>query len=151
MPRVFATPMRRLTLFLAVVVVSFAGAQADGRQIDPNIGVRDAHNLVQSGRVLLVDIRQPAEWRETGIADGAVPLTMHQPLPAFLARLKALSAKHDGRDIALICARGVRTKRMQRVLAANGIKVVNVAPGMLGTWFARGWIQSGLPVRPYGR
>lgn len=156
MLRPFASPAHLLLLTVLVFAAAVpAAAQtapptATPEQIAASIGVREAHALAQRGEIQLVDIRRPAEWRQTGIADGAIPLTMHQPLPTFVEKLKVLRERADGKPIAIICAAGVRTARMQRILADNGVSVVNVAPGMTGNWFQRGWIKTGLPIKPAG-
>ena len=36
-----------------------------------------AFKLAKSGEILLLDIRSPQEWQQTGVPRGAVALTMH--------------------------------------------------------------------------
>ena len=66
--------------------------------------------------------------------------------PAFTQRLADLRATHPGKEIALICATAGRTSDVQRALAAQGVRVINVRGGMQGTLWQRGWRGEGLPM-----
>lgn len=128
---------------------SRAGSESLPDPLPMQLSVHDAYELAKQGKILLIDIRRPEEWRETGVGEGAKPLTMHQPLPRFIAGIRALSHKAGGVPVALICASGQRTSRMQYFLAGHGINVMDVNAGMKGGWFTRGWIANGLPVQPW--
>ncbi|MDH3241620.1 MAG: rhodanese-like domain-containing protein [Alphaproteobacteria bacterium] len=123
-----------------------AGAEATARVI----GVDEAFRLSAEGRIVLIDVRQESEWRETGIAATAIPVTMHQRMDDFVKRIGA-EAGADGRTpIALICAHGERSAWLQRELGKYGFdRIIDVHGGMLGGKRAPGWIGSGLPVKPY--
>jgi rhodanese-related sulfurtransferase len=111
----------------------------------PTLSVREAHERAKAGRAILVDIRTPEEWRDTGVAEGAVRLDMLHP--AFEARLAALRAENPGRPIALICRTGSRTRRLQEMLTARGWQsLVDVRGGMLGDGANKGWLDEGLPL-----
>lgn len=132
---------------LAVAAQAWAGPDARGR-----IGVDEARDLSASGETTIVDVRTPGEWRQTGLAAGALPITMHDPggPRAFLANvLDALNGDRDA-PVALICATGVRSAAMRRFLTAQGFtRVYDITEGMLGRSRAEpGWIASGLPTQP---
>ncbi|WP_179379974.1 rhodanese-like domain-containing protein [Jannaschia marina] len=100
---------------------------------------------VEAGEILLIDIRRPGEWEETGIAPGARPLDMRRD--DFVAALTDLAGGDTGRPIALICARGVRSDRMSARLAEAGFtSIIDVPEGMLGSSAGPGWLERGLPV-----
>ncbi|MDA0655674.1 MAG: hypothetical protein O2912_04615 [Proteobacteria bacterium] len=64
--------------FIGVIALFFtvvANAQAGGSKLSPET----AYKAVESGTLTLIDVRSPEEWRKTGIAKGAVPITMHNP------------------------------------------------------------------------
>lgn len=113
-----------------------------------------AADLARDGRLLLVDIRTPAEWAQTGVPRGAalVPLTEgNQTIrPGFLADLeRALGGDRD-RPIALVCRSGGRTAFARGLLVAEGFRAVfDVAEGMSGSAFGPGWLARGLPVEPW--
>lgn len=109
-----------------------------------------AHGLVRANRITLVDIRQPEEWSATGVAEGAILVTMHQPIDEFIAQLSRHGIAPDSeRPVALICARGVRSRWLQHQLIERGYRnVLDVTDGMLGSPGGDGWLASRLPVRP---
>ena len=111
------------------------------------MSVEEAYHEAAEGRMLLVDIRHKSEWRKTGIGENAVPISVHQPPQDFLAQLHRAIGSESKRSIGLICASGVRSSYVQRVLQDQGFShVYDVHEGMLGD---KGWINSELPVRPY--
>jgi rhodanese-related sulfurtransferase len=109
------------------------------------LSVREAHDKANAGDILLVDIRTPEEWRDTGVPAGAIRLDMTSPV--FEARLAALRAQNPGKPIALICRTANRTRHVQEVLSRRGWReLINVRGGMLGDGRHRGWLDEGLPV-----
>lgn len=111
----------------------------------------EARSRMENDGLLMLDIRRPSEWRDTGIAQGAQALTMHDPggPPGFLQAVLEAVGNDRNRPVALICASGVRSTWAQRFLQANGFtRVDNVIEGMLGRGPAPGWIGRGLPVSP---
>ncbi len=107
--------------------------------------------LARAGRLVLVDIRTPAEWAQTGVPAGAalVPLTEGpQTLrPDFVADLDRVLGGARDRPVALVCRTGGRTAFARRLLLTEGFKaVLDVAEGMIGSAFGPGWLARGLPV-----
>jgi rhodanese-related sulfurtransferase len=102
-------------------------------------------SALAEGEVILVDIRRPEEWAQTGIARGAHPLDMRRD--DFAEAVAALAGGDRDRPIALICARGVRSARMAaRMEAAGFTRILDVPEGMVGSAAGPGWIARGLPV-----
>lgn len=101
--------------------------------------------MVRKAGALLVDVRTPAEWAETGI-----PATAHAVMlqdPQFLEKIRALTGGDTTRRIALICRSGNRSAKARDLLGAAGFtNVTSVAGGVLGP---EGWLDLELPVRPY--
>lgn len=113
------------------------------------IGVKEAFRRAAEGSIVLVDIRLPSEWRQTGIGVNAMAITMHQSIYKFVNQLKK-AAGVNSLPIALICAEGVRSSAMQSTLKQYGFKgVIDVHEGMIGGPSGPGWIKAGLPVRPF--
>jgi rhodanese-related sulfurtransferase len=109
------------------------------------LSVQDAHAKATSGEVLLIDIRRPDEWARSGVGQGAAPLDMRRK--DFVEALLDLSAGDRARPVALICARGVRSRAMTRRLREAGFtNIIDVPEGMLGSGAGPGWLKSGLPV-----
>lgn len=100
---------------------------------------------VTAGEIVLLDIRSREEWAESGVAEGAWPVSMHED--DFAQRLQAILQRYDPSQIGLICATGGRSNYVAQVLQQNGVAgVVNVSEGMFGNTHGAGWIARGLPV-----
>ena len=138
---------RWLVACLVLVLLTapaFAGEAIAGEAV--KIDAASAHERAEAGEVLLIDIRRPSEWRETGVATSAVAITMHDR--GFLANLEAAVEGDKSRPIALICAQGVRSAFVARELPRFGYtNVIDVSEGMVGSRAGPGWIKRGLPVR----
>jgi len=97
------------------------------------ITASEAFKRASDGSIVLVDIRLPTEWKDTGIGINAVPITMHQNFSNFVDELTKVAGA-DKRPIALICAEGVRSSAMQEMLMQYSFKgVINVGEGMMGS------------------
>lgn len=105
----------------------------------------EAGSAVASGDMILVDIRSPGEWVETGVAKGAIALTMHDP--GFGNRITSLIRAHNDKSIGLICATGGRSKYIVDLLEKSGFQnVIDISEGMIGNRNGPGWIARGLPL-----
>ncbi len=105
-----------------------------------------AYKSATGKELVLVDIRDPQEWKETGIATVAHPISMHQS--GFLQKLDKLIGGNKAQKIALICATGARSAYIQAELKKRGfLNTISVAEGMLGGPNGTGWIPRGLPVK----
>ncbi|MEO9650816.1 MAG: rhodanese-like domain-containing protein [Roseobacter sp.] len=103
------------------------------------------HQAAKDGEVFLVDIRRPDEWARTGVGEGAAPIDMRRA--DFIDELLRVSGNDRTRPIAVICARGVRSRRMTERLTSAGFKqIIDVPEGMLGSGAGPGWLKRGLPV-----
>ncbi len=110
------------------------------------LSVQEAHAKAMAGEIVLVDIRRPEEWARSGIGQGAVPLDMRRP--DFTEALLALTGGRKDKPVALICATGVRSRRLSRALAGVGFEnVLNVPEGMYGSGAGPGWLRAKLPLR----
>lgn len=125
--------MRRLLLLLTLgFSTAFA---ADVVKVTPAA----AAQLVADGKAVLVDIREPAEWAEAGVAAPAV-LLPKSDFDGDKKQWKDFLAKVGDKQIILYCRSGRRAETVGQVLAAEGKSVAN-AGGM------KDWIAAGLPVR----
>lgn len=136
-------------LAVTLLIVAQSGiAQAD----KSNISVSEAHTRATSGELVLVDIRAPKEWAQSGVPASGQLITMYQRGDQFLAAVKKATGGDTSKPVALICATGVRSLRLQSALRQAGYKnVINVLGGMFGTNKSTGWIKAGLPVSRWRR
>lgn len=117
-----------IAMGLGAVVLAGAGYTVIAGSGSSTSGVEQSFMTVDQMKAnggLIVDIRTPPEWRETGVIDGAALLTFNDP-KSFLAQVGPALA--DGRDLILICHSGNRSSRAAAALdglIANHIISVN--------------------------
>lgn len=130
----------RLVLSLMGLFCLFSAEAADLR-----LAADAAWAKAQAGEILLIDIRTPPEWRETGVPQGAKRLDMTDP--RFLDRLLELVKGDRSAPIALICRTGNRSGYVVQQLRSLGFsQVYDVPEGMAGSRAGPGWLRRGLPI-----
>ena len=145
-------PVRLLPLFLVIfgslVLVLWTGSGV--RAAENIISAPDARAAALAGSVIIIDVRSPREWRQTGVPSGARTVTIdnRNGIKAFIAQMAKAVGGDKSKPIALICAAGARSARALKILTAAGFtKIQNVSEGMLGRPDAGpGWLKRGLPV-----
>lgn len=97
-----------------------------------NVTPEQAHDKQRAG-ALILDVREPAEWREGHIAGAKL-----MPLGTLGARFFELDRK---KDIVVVCRSGNRSAMATRMLKSQGFEQVsNLEGGMLA------WTRARLPV-----
>ncbi len=130
-----------------VATLRAAAAEAGSDQI---ISAKTSHERAKRGELILVDIRHPDEWRETGVPASGHAITMHQSKASLLEKMVAIVGSDKNKPVALICAAGSRSAYLQDWLRGHGFtNVMNVAEGMVGGEFGAGWVKSGLPTKAW--
>lgn len=127
--------MKLSALLLAFFITATLGFAADVAKIAP----ADAAKLVADGKAVLVDVREPSEWSETGVAAPAV-LLAKSDFDGAQVQWKPFLEKNAGKEIILYCRSGKRAGVVGAALAEKGLKVANA--GGLSDWTA-----AGLPTR----
>jgi rhodanese-related sulfurtransferase len=83
---------------------------------------------MKARNALIVDIRTPPEWRQTGVIDGAKLVTFTDA-NSFLATVGPELA--DGRELILICHSGNRSSRAAEALKGRITNhIVSINGGM---------------------
>ena len=128
---------------------ALAGAAASVVQASSGImSAPDALAAAASGEVVLVDIRTRGEWKQSGLAEPALAISMHEA--SFVRNLAKALGGNRTNPVALICATGGRSAHMQRILATAGFtNVIDVSEGMFGSKAGPGWLKRGLPVKTW--
>ena len=145
--------LSRRNLFTGAVAIAAGGAALwayDRRAVygGSALSVTEAHAAATAGDILLIDIRRPDEWQQTGIGEGARPLDMRRD--DFIPELTKMTAGRTDAPVALICAAGVRSARLSRRLTEAGFtNIIDVPEGMRGSKAGPGWVRTGLPTVPY--
>jgi rhodanese-related sulfurtransferase len=96
------------------------------------IDAGSAADLLAARSVVVLDVREPAEWK-TGHIQGA----LHIPLAQLANRLPQLPS---GKTIVTVCRSGHRSAVAARTLTRAGHDVLNLRGGM------NAWARAGLPL-----
>ena len=121
-----------LTALFASVVTAFA---AEAPKIEPAAAAK----LVAEGKAVLVDCREPAEWADTGVVEGAA-LLAKSDFDGAQTDWKAFLEKNAGKEIIIYCRSGGRAGTVAAALAEKGVKTAN-AGGF------KAWAAAGQPTR----
>lgn len=131
--------------FAATVALPVPLAEAQHTPMVLSMKPDEAYEAATRGEIILIDIRRPEEWRETGVAQGAIAMDMTGA--DFLDRLIALREAHPQKRLALICRTGNRTSHVTQLLTQQGFAdLIDVKEGMIGGRYGPGWLNRGLPV-----
>jgi rhodanese-related sulfurtransferase len=95
------------------------------------VSAAEAAALIDDG-ALLLDVRQPHEWRA-----GHAPKARHVPLAQLPHRARELAT---GKPLITVCRSGHRSVPAAAVLTAIGHAASNLTGGM------RAWASAGLPI-----
>ena len=136
---------------LKTLLPAICALLAFSARAEPDLSAPEAAARAQSGKLVLIDIRTPPEWKETGVARGAKRINMLHPQGAqgFAEQLLGEVKGDRSAPIALICRTGNRTTQVQRYLQSVGFtQVYNIKEGMAGSGAGPGWIKHGLPLEP---
>ena len=104
----------------------------------PRIAPADAAEQVRAGTAVLVDVREPEEWRSGSAAPAA--LLSLSDLQGNRGDWKPFLAANKDKLIILYCASGMRSGTAAGILKKEGFRVAN-----LGGF--RRWAEAGLPVK----
>lgn len=99
----------------------------------PNLSLEQARAEHDSGKVLMIDIREPQE-HSTGVAQGVVLLPMSQ-----LAQRVSEIPKDADRPVLLICNTQNRSRAVTQALQEQGFTNIRYVNGGMSEWAKRGW------------
>ncbi|QVL49580.1 MAG: rhodanese-like domain-containing protein [Thiocapsa sp.] len=129
----------------AVVVLAALSLVGGAARADSTLTAAEALEKARAGEVTFIDIRTPAEWRQTGVATGA--LTLDMTAPTFVRDVLNVVDGDQNAPIVLICRTGNRTGYTRDALEKLGFTNVSHVPeGMAGSRAGPGWVRRGLPV-----
>jgi rhodanese-related sulfurtransferase len=127
--------MKSFPIFLSLFGIAAVALAAEA----PKIAPVEAARLVREGKAVLVDCREPSEWKETGVAAPAV-LLAKSDFDGDQKQWKEFLAKNSGKQILVYCRTGRRSGLVAGALAEKGVKAANVG-GL------KDWTDAGLPTR----
>ncbi|MCF6304116.1 MAG: rhodanese-like domain-containing protein [Rhodobacteraceae bacterium] len=136
--------MRNIFGFFQVIsmVLLASAVTAQVRQITPDV----AREMALAGEIVLIDIREPFEWQQTGLPDVALTAAMRSD--NFIETLIAIRNQNPDIPLALFCRTANRSGAVTRQLYDAGLTdVIDVIEGIAGSADGPGWAARGLPVR----
>lgn len=128
--------MKKLLPFFALLSLFSSVLGAEIAAITP----AEAAKRVADGKAVLVDVREPSEWAESGVAAPAVLLPKSEFDAGRIGDWKDFLAKVGDKEIITYCRTGRRSGAVAAELAQAGHKVAN-AGGF------KDWQAAGLPTR----
>ena len=101
--------------------------------------------------ILIIDVRNKSEWKETGIIPGAKLVQMLSPNMTlrndFIDDIISVIGDDELIEVGIICRSGNRSSATVTMLKEKGYKnIYNIAEGMVGTTETSGWISRGYPT-----
>lgn len=147
-PSILAPLGTWMVLVFALLLLSGVAARADEHA---TVAADRAHALSEAGERLIIDVRTPREWRDTGLPQDAEAVSLHDPEgpSGFLDGVLAAVGGDRSAPIAVICRTGNRSQLAYNFLVGQGFtNVRDIAEGMAGGPNGPGWLPRGLPVEP---
>ena len=111
----------------------------------------DAYARAEAGKLTLIDVRHADEWRQTGVAKGAlhIDMTSTQGEAGFVRQVTRSVGGNLRTPIGLLSLAGNRAGNARDALRAAGFaEVYVIQEGMQGNGHGPGWIERGLPMEP---
>ncbi len=113
-----------------------------------NLSVEEVEALQKQGDVLIIDVRTPEEWKQTGVIPGSVPLQFFDKdgnalTQTWLTQFDQLRKSPD-QPVILVCRSGHRSGLVGNFLTKKlGLEHINhLSTGL------KSWLKAGKPVNP---
>jgi len=136
--------MQKLFKLLQVLAISLIAttANAEVTKMTPDV----AREKALAGEIVVIDIRRPEEWAETGVPDVALLADMTQR--DFLTKINAIRMQNPDVLLAFTCRTGNRSGYLTGELEKLGMSgLIDVVGGMSGSRVDPGWAKRSLPIR----
>lgn len=99
----------------------------------PNVSLDQARAEYESGKVLMIDIRE-AQEHATGVAQGVLLM----PVSQLAKRLSEIPKQVD-QPVLLICNTQSRSRAVTQKLLEQGFSNIRYVNGGMSEWAKRGW------------
>lgn len=136
--------MQKLFKLLQVLAISLIATTANAEVTKMTSDV--AREKALAGEIVVIDIRRPEEWAETGVPDVALLADMTQR--DFLNKINAIRLQNPDVLLAFTCRTGNRSGYLTGELEKLGMSgLIDVVGGMSGSRVDPGWAKRNLPIR----
>ena len=121
-----------------------------------DISPEEANNLNINNKIIIIDVRNKSEWKETGIIPGSNLVQMLNPIfkirKNFVEEMMEILGEDKRIYAAIICKSGGRSSAAVSILKDKGyINIFNIAEGILGHTENTGWLSKKLPIEKCGQ
>lgn len=123
--------MKLVLVVAAIFAVLFIGQRLLAGDV---ISPEEAARRVAAGTAILIDVREPAEWRD-GVVTGALLLPLSD-LSGERAKWKPVLDSNRDKEFILYCRSGNRSGQAVRILTGEKLKAANA--GGFSAWKAAG-------------
>lgn len=120
-------------------LITITSAVLHGAPESNRLTPEEAAERVKTGEAVLIDVREPDEWSETGVVSTAYVLPLSDLRGGRVAWEAFLEANAD-RELILYCRSGNRSGQAMKLLQEEGYRTANA--GGIGDW-----IDAGQPLR----
>jgi rhodanese-related sulfurtransferase len=129
----FVVSMRRVVAWGLLGMATLLLPACSPERALPHVSLEQARAEHESGKVLMIDIREPQE-HATGVAQGVVLLPMSQ-----VAQRVAEIPKQADQPVLLICNTQNRSRAVTEALQEQGFTNIRYVVGGMSEWTRRGW------------
>jgi rhodanese-related sulfurtransferase len=129
----FVVSMRRVAAWGLLGMATLLLPACSPERALPHVSLEQARAEHESGKVLMIDIREPQE-HATGVAQGVVLLPMSQ-----VAQRVAEILKQADQPVLLICNTQNRSRAVTQALQEQGFTNIRYVDGGMSEWAKRGW------------
>lgn len=107
-----------------------------------DIDTKELQTMISSGNIVVIDVRTPKEWQQTGIVEGSIPIMFFdEKRKAHAQKWIHQASAHIApeNEVILICRSGNRSKTIANYLSQqHGYKRVYNAKGGIKQWLRHG-------------
>ncbi len=140
------TNIKKLTSPLALFFLLLASSLTFATELQ-NLSVEQVEALQKQGKALIIDVRTPGEWKQSGIIPGSKPLQFFDKdgnalTQTWLSQFDKLRKSSD-QPVVLVCRSGHRSGLVGRFLTKKlGLKnIKHLSTGI------KSWIKAGKPLQ----
>ena len=137
----------RLAAIALLSSLMIAPAQAQTASAPAFTTVTSEAFSANRGGALLVDVREPSEWAQTGMPKDSLGISVSRP--DFVAEVLKATGGDKSKPVAVFCRSGARSVKAASALVEAGFtNVTNVGDGWIGReGVGAGWGASKLPTQ----
>lgn len=127
--------MKSKILVLLILLLGISTVHAQSNMNEQNLNPYNFEKYIRSNKVQLLDVRTPAEFKESHIKD-AININIFDENFTSIVKSKL----NKSIPVAVYCRSGKRSAEASEILKSLGYKVKNLDGGIVG------WEKSNLPI-----